>query len=377
MTNLTHLECCRCGKQIEARKPQNLCECGGPLLARYDLERARQGYSREWLDHAPSNLWRYMPLLPIANPGSVVSLGEGMTPLVRARRLGEALGVPNLWIKDDGVNPTGSTQARGFSCVISMALELNIGEVRICSGGDDAGALAAYAAAAGVEARMILPHDASPAIYVQSMMAGENVTLSEDSSLCQQGFDVGVFQEPYRLEGIKTLGYEVAEQSRWELPDLILCPAADGMELIGMWKAFEEMEALGWISSKRPRMVAVQAEAPRTLAVGLRVTMSPGEGLVRAVLDTSGGATVTVSDQEMLDAGIELARSEGVFAGLEGAACLAGLRKLLAERQAEPNIRILILNPSSGLKYLDAYTTRFPKFAALAQDKLGGLITPR
>jgi threonine synthase len=376
MTTLTHLECSQCGRQLAAGEPRNLCDCGGILLARYDLEHAREGYSRDWLVHAPASMWRYMPLLPAANPNAIVSLGEGMTPLVRARRLGEVLGAPNLWIKDEGVNPAGSV-ARGMSCAISMALDLNIREVSICSGGDAAAALAAYAAAAGIQARVVLPPDVRPAIYLQCRASGAQVDLSGAVSRRGKGFDLDALREPYRLEGAKTVGYELAEQSRWDLPDVILCPAGEGLELIGAWKGFEEMEAVGWISNKRPRMIAVEAETRRTLAAGLRVSQPLGERLMLAVLTASGGTTVAVSDQEMLDAGVELARMEGIFAGLEGAAAVAALRKLTGAGSIRPEERVAILNPSSGHNYLEAYATRFPRSASAEQDKLGGLITPR
>jgi len=377
MTTLTHLECSQCGKQLAAGEPRNLCDCGGILLARYDLEHAREGYSRDWLVHAPASMWRYMPLLPAANPNAIVSLGEGMTPLVRARRLGEALGAPDLWIKDEGMNPTGSVEARGLSCAVSMALDLNIREVSICSGGDAAAALAAYAAAAGIAATVVLPPGVRPAIYLQCRASGAQVVLSDDVSSRGEGFDLDALREPYRLEGAKTVGYELAEQSRWDLPDVVLCPAGEGLELIGVWKAFEEMEAVGWISNKRPRMIAIQGDAPRTLAAGLRVTKPIGERLMLAVLSASGGTTVAVSDQEMLDSGVELARTEGIFAGLEGAAAVAALRKLTGAGSIRPEERVAILNPGSGHNYLEAYATRFPRFASAEQDKLGGLITPR
>ena len=349
MTTLTHLECSLCGKQLAAGEPRSLCGCGGILLARYDLEHAREGYSRDWLVHAPASMWRYMPLLPAANPNAIVSLGEGMTPLVRTRRLGEALGAPNLWIKDEGVNPTGSVEARGMSCAVSMALDLNIREVSIRSGGDAAAALAAYAAAAGIAATVVLPPGVRPAIYLQCRASGAQVVLSDDVSSRGEGFDLDALREPYRLEGAKTVAYELAEQSRWDLPDVVLWPAGEGLELIGAWKAFEELEAVGWISNKRPRMIAVEAGTPRTLAAGLRVSQPLGERLMLAVLDASGGTKVAVSDQEMLDSGVELARTEGIFAGLEGggawlpsASCQPGPVRS-APKSASP-----FLNPGSG-----------------------------
>jgi threonine synthase len=408
MTTLTHLECSLCGRMFEAGKIHNLCECGGPLVARYDLERTRLSWSREWLGHAPATMWRYAPLLPVADPNSIVSLGEGMTPLVRARRLGESLGAPELWIKDDGVNPTGSFKARGLSCAISMAVELNVREVAIPSAGNAGGALAAYAAAAGMKAHVYMPLDAPQANFVECRACGAEVVLVDgliqdcariaSERAAQEGwFDMGTLKEPYRVEGKKTMGFELAEQFHWELPDAILYPTGGGVGLIGMWKAFEEMEAIGWIGGKRPKMIAVQAQGCRpvvdafergedqcrlfenasTLASGLRVPKPLGGHLILKILRASGGTAVAVSDQEMLDAGLALAGTEGIFAAPEGAACFAALPRLFAEGTLRQQERIVLYNTGAGHKYLEAYSTRFERAALTEQDKLGGLITPR
>jgi threonine synthase len=358
MTTLTHLECGLCGRKYEAGMIHGVCECGGPLLARYDLENARRGWSREWLGNAQTNMWRYAPLLPVANPGSIVSLGEGLTPLLRARRLGEALGAGNLWIKNDGVNPTGTSKAREFSCVISMAVELGIRKVAVASAGNAAAALAAYAAAAGLEACVYLPRDVPRSFWVECQALGAQVRLGKE------WIDKSAWQEPYRVEGAKTAGYEIAEQSRWELPDAIVCPQGDGVGLVGMWKAFEEMEAIGWISERRPKIIAVQPQGAH-------------HGEDRREIGESGATTIAVSDQDALDAGIELAALEGIFAAPEGAACVAALRRLLAESVLRSDERIVILNPASGENYVEAYSARFPRFDVTEQDKLGGLITPR
>ena len=408
MTTLTHLECSLCGRTFEAGKIHNLCECGGPLVARYDLESTRLSWSREWLGHAPATMWRYAPLLPVANPNSIVSLGEGMTPLVRARRLGETLGAQELWIKDDGVNPTGSFKARGLSCAISMAVELNIPQVVIPSAGNAGGALAAYAAAAGIKAHVYMPSDVPQANFVECQVCGADVTLvdgqiqdcgriASERAAREGWFDMGTLKEPYRVEGKKTMGFELAEQFRWELPDAILYPTGGGVGLIGMWKAFEELEAIGWISGKRPKMIAVQAEGCRpvveafergedqcrfwenasTLASGLRVPNPLGGHLILKILRASGGTAVAVSDQDMLDAGLALAKTEGIFAAPEGAASVAALGKLFAEGSLSPGERIVIYNMGAGQKCLEAYSTRFPRAAFTEHDKLGGLITPR
>jgi len=408
MTTLTHLQCSLCQKTYQPGKVYNLCECGGPLLVRYDLELARRSWNPEWIKAGPSTMWRYAPVLPVAKPGSIVSLGEGMTPLIRASRLGARLGAENLWIKDEGLNPTGSFKARGLSCAISMAVELGIRKVAIPSAGNAASALAAYAAAAGMEAHIFMPRDVPQSNYIECKAFGARVTLvdgliSDCAKLVAAGkdregwFDMSTLKEPYRIDGKKTMGYEVAEQFNWELPDAIFYPTGGGVGLIGMWKAFEEMEALGWVGSQRPKMIAVQPEGCQpvvrafergqarcefwenaaTVAAGLRVPKPLGDFLILEALRASGGTAVAVSDTELMDAGVELATEEGMFAAPEGAACVAALRKLLASGFLKPPERIVIYNTGAGLKYLEAYSTRFPRHAASEQDKLGGLITPR
>jgi threonine synthase len=375
MTTLTHLECARCGRRHEAGRVWSLCACGGPLAARYDLERARQSWNRDWISNGPSNIWRYAPVLPVSKPPAMFSLGEGMTPLVRLPRLGARVGVADLWLKDEGVNPTGSSKARGLACAIAMAVELGIGKVAIASAGHAASALAAYAAAAGIEAHVFMPRDVGQSNFIECNAFGARITLVDgpigECAVPEGWFDLGALKEPYRVEGEKTVGYELAEQFRWELPGAILCPTGGGMGLIGMWKAFAEMEALGWVAAKRPKMITVQMAgwqpAPQTL----------GDFLILDTIRSSGGAAIAVTNEEALDAGIELAALEGVFPAPEGAACVAALPKLIAGGALEAGERIVIYNTGAGLKYLEAYSTRFPRQAAGEQDKLGGLITPR
>jgi len=407
MPNVTHLECSLCGKRHEAGQVWNLCECGGPLLVRYDLDRVRHRWKRRDVSNGPASMWRYAPVLPPAN-GSVISLGEGWTPLIRANRLGERLGAHNLWVKDEGVNPTGSFKARGLSCAVSMCVELGIRKVAIPSAGNAAGALAAYAAAAGIETHIFMPKDVPEANYLESMAYGAKVTLVDglisdcgrmvaERAAAEGWFDITTLKEPYRIEGKKTMGYEVAEQLDWELPDAIFYPTGGGVGMIGMWKAFAEMEHLGWIGSRRPKMIAVQADGcapvvraweenePRsrfwdeatTIASGLRVPKPLGDFLILEAVRKSGGAAVAVSDEAMLDAGARLAQEEGVFAAPEGASCVAGLEKLLASGLLKPEDRVVLYNTGTGLKYPEAYATRFPRTASGQQDKLGGLITPR
>jgi threonine synthase len=408
MTTITHLECSLCGKTRPAGQPHNLCECGGPLLVRYDLEKARQSWSRDWIASGPSSMWRYTPVLPVSKPASVISLGEGMTPLIRAQRLGDRLGAADVWVKDEGVNPTGSCKARGLSCAVSMCHELGIARLAIPSSGNAASAMAAYAAAAGMEAHIFLPRDVAQSNYIECRAFGARVTLVDgligdcgrmvaERKDAEGWFDVSTLQEPYRIEGKKTMGYELAEQFRWQLPDAVFYPAGGGVGLIGMWKAFEEMEALGWIAGRRPKMIVVQAAgcAPvvrafeggegraelwrnaRTVASGLRVPQPLGDVLMLDAVRRSGGTAIAVSDEEMLEAGLDLGATEGIFAAPEGAACVAAFAKLLASGFLKPEERIVLFNTGAGLKYLEAYSTRIPRPAMSEQDKLGGLITPR
>src|SRR5229473_1776116 len=270
MTTITHLECSLCAKRYEAGRVHNLCECGGPLLVRYDLKKARESWNREWIANGPSSMWRYAPVLPASKPSAIVSLGEGMTPLIHTQRLGARIGANDLWVKDEGVNPTGSFKARGLSCAVSMCVELGITKVAIPSAGNAAGAMAAYAAAAGIEAHIFMPRDVPQSNYIECRATGACVTLV-DGLISDAGkivatrkdaegwFEVSTLKEPYRIEGKKTMGYELAEQFHWQLPDVIFYPTGGGTGLIGMWKAFDEMEALGWIGHQRPRMFSVQA----------------------------------------------------------------------------------------------------------------------
>jgi threonine synthase len=408
MTTVSYLECSLCGTRRETRKIHNLCECGGPLLVRYDLDRAKREWSREALKDAPDTMWRYAPVLPVQDPDDIVSLGEGMTPLIRTSRLGQRLGASDLWVKDEGVNPTGSFKARGLSCALSMAKELGIAKIAIPSAGNAAGAASAYAAAAGVEAHIFMPRDVPQSNFIECKATGAHVTLvdgliSDCGRIVAQRkdaegwFDVSTLKEPYRIEGKKTMGYEVAEQFNWQLPDAIFYPAGGGVGLIGMWKAFGEMEALGWIGSKRPKMIAVQVEGCQpivrafergekqsefwenayTVASGLRVPKPLGDVLSLRAIRESNGCALAVTDSDMLDAAIELSSDEGIFPAPEGGACVAALKKLLATGFLKPEERIVIYNTGTGLKYLEAYSTRFPRIAGGEADKLGGLITPR
>jgi threonine synthase len=352
-------------------------------------------------------MWRYAPVLP-ASADEAVTLAEGWTPLHRASRLASEVGGTNVWIKDEGSNPTGSFKARGLSAAVTMAKKFGIRKVAIPSAGNAASALAAYAALAGIEAHIFMPDDVPQSNFVECAAAGAQVTLVDGLiSDCgrllaekkeQEGwFEVSTLKEPYRIEGKKTMGYEIAEQFEWRLPDAILYPCGGGVGFIGMWKAFSELEALGWIGPERPKMIAVQAAgcAPitrafeqraqtsdfwkdaHTVAAGLRVPKALGDFLVLRAIRESGGTSVSVSDEEMLDAALLLAECEGLFAAPETGACVAALRSLFDNSFLKRDEKVVVLSTGSGLKYLEAYSTRLSRNTVTQYDKLGGLITPR
>ncbi len=386
--NVTHLECAACHLDHEARRLLNLCrECGKPLLVRYDLAAAARSLTRESLAARRADLWRYREVLPVENDANIVSLGEGWTPLLRAESLGRELGTDELYIKDESQNPTQSFKARGMSAAVSMAKELGARKLAVPSAGNAAGALAAYAARAGLECFIFMPRDTPRANVVECEQTGAHVTLM-DGLITDCGaevarrkeaegwFDVSTLKEPYRVEGKKTLGYELAEQFNWELPDVIIYPTGGGTGLIGMWKAFDEMEQLGWIGPKRPRMVTVQASgcAPivrafeegkrfadefrnaETVASGLRVPKAIGDFLILDAIRASKGTALAVTDEELIAATREIGAAEGIFCAPEGAACLPALRKLLATGEVEKNERIVLFNTGAGVKYLEAFS---------------------
>ena len=407
MGHANFLFCGRCGKRFKANQLLNMCDCGGPLLVEYDLAAVKDHWKREDLRAAAATMWRYEPVLP-ASEAEAVSLGEGWTPLIRAEKLGREIGADRLWIKDEGQNPTDSFKARGLCCAVTMARKLGAKKLAIPSAGNAASALSAYAAAAAIEANIFMPSDVPQVNFVECKAYGANVTLVDglisdcgrivaERKVREGWFEVSTLKEPYRIEGKKTMGYEVAEQFGWHLPDAILYPCGGGVGLIGMWKAFDELEKLGWIGNKRPKMISVQATgcAPitraferhadasdfwhdaNTVAAGLRVPKALGDFLVLRALRESNGTAISVSDEDMLDAGQELAAAEGIFPAPEGGACVAAVRELLRTGFLKREEEIVIFNTGSGLKYLEAYSTRFPRRAASEQDKLGGLITPR
>lgn len=386
--NVTHLYCSACGETFEPNKIYNLCtNCGMPLLVAYDLEKVSQKLSKESLKtEGISTLWRYAEILPVERAENRVSLGEGWTPLHHARTLGEKYGLPNLFIKDESANPTQSFKARGMTAAISMAKELGVKKVAVPSAGNAAGALSAYAALAGMEAHIFVPNDTPKACVIECKALGANVTLV-DGLITDCGkivgerkekegwFDVSTLKEPYRIEGKKTMGYELAEQMDWTLPDVIFYPTGGGTGLIGMWKAFDEMENLGWIDSKRPRMISVQSEGcapvveafhrklkngadienPHTVASGLRVPKAIGDFIMLDILRNSGGTAAAVSDAELVKDAEEIGANEGIFAAPEGGAVFAALKKLLETGEVKRDETIVLFNTGSGIKYLEAF----------------------
>jgi len=413
--SLTHLECTRCGEHYPADRPQTVCpKDAGILYARYDLAAIKRAFSPARLAGCAPTMWRYDAVLPEANP---VSLGEGFTPMLPSREYS------NVFIKDEGLNPTGSFKARGLSVAVTMARHFGLKKLAIPSAGNAASALAAYAAAAALEAQIFMPRDVPLANRVECDYYGARVTLvdglisdcarkvaelKEGESWSKDGwFDVSTTKEPYRVEGKKTMGYEVAEQLGWKVPQGIIYPTGGGVGLLGMWKAFDEMEQLGWIGPERPKMITVQSSgcAPilkaweegksasemwpnaATLASGLRVPKAYGDYLILDILKKSGGTAVAVTDEEILDATRHWAKTEGIFAAPEGAASLAAYRKLRSSGFFKADDTVVLFNTGSGLKYLDvldASVARAPLRQAQgglspaqpAARQIGGIIGP-
>ncbi len=381
---LTHLECPECGRKFNADRVQNFCEdCCSPLLARYNLVRVATSVTRTQVSARPRGMWRWAELLPVRKEKFRLTLGEGDTPLLPALRLGKTLNIKHLFIKDESPNPTGSFKARGLCVAVARALELGRREFVIPTAGNAGGALAFYAARSGAKAHVFMPNDAPRANQEEVRAAGADLQLvdglisdaarlSEEAAKGKRWFNVSTFKEPYRAEGKKTMGLELAESFDWHLPDVIIFPTGGGTGLVGMWKAFNELETLGWIGSKRPRMVAVQADgcAPvvrafesgaqrtvtwqnaHTLAAGLRVPNAFADRLILRVLRESGGTALTVSDTEILEARREMAHAEGLLACPEGAATLAGLRHLVKNGWIQPDETVVLFNTGIGLKYI-------------------------
>ena len=383
---VTHLSCFQCGIEYEKQKIHQLCKaCGKPLKVHHDLKKVGQVLSPSKLVGRAANLWRYQELLPVEKEENIVCLGEGFTPLFHANNLGKTRNLAKLYIKDEGLNPTASFKARGMAMAVSMAKELGLKKLAVPTAGNAGGALAAYAAKAGIEAYIFMPKDVPLANRLEAESCGAKVTLIDglitDCARAvmerkdQEGwFDVSTLKEPYRIEGKKTMGYELAEQFNWQLPDVIIYPTGGGTGLIGMWKAFDEMQELGWISEKRPKMISVQATgcAPmveifnssttgieiknaHTVASGLRVPKAIGDFIMLDILRSSKGIAIAVSDSELIAGAKEISRLEGIFAAPEGGATLAALDKLLENNFIKPEETIVLFNTGSGIKYLEAF----------------------
>jgi threonine synthase len=401
MAKISYLECSRCGEHIAADNPQTICpKDGGSLYVRYDLASLKGRVTREGLSGRAATMWRYADVLPDAEP---VTLGEGFTPMLPSRH--EA----NVYIKDEGLNPTGSFKARGLCVAVTMAKAYGLKKLAVPSAGNAASALAAYCAAAGIEAHIFMPKDVPQANLVECQAYGAKVTLVDglisdcarmvgERKQAEGWFDVSTLKEPFRVEGKKTMGYEVAEQFDWRLPDAIIYPTGGGVGLIGMWKAFEEMQQLGWIASgaKWPKMIVVQSTgcAPvvkawdeekstaemwhhaETLAAGLRVPKPYADYIILDILKKSGGTAVAVTDAEIMDALRWWAAEEGIFAAPEGAAALAAYRRLRSSGFLKASDRVVLFNTGSGLKYIDIIASA-PKVVQRPKSRqIGGIIQP-
>jgi threonine synthase len=399
VSGIAYLECTKCGALYSADQPQTVCpNDGGVLYVRYDLEHLKRHFNHTSLATRPPTMWRYAEVLPGATP---VSLGEGFTPMLLSREF------PNVFIKDEGLNPTGSFKARGMSVAVTMAKAYGLKKLAAPSAGNAASALAAYAAAASLEAHIFMPKDVPLANRVECESYGAHVTLvngliSDCARIVAERkedegwFDVSTLKEPFRVEGKKTMGYEVAEQLKWKLPQGIIYPTGGGVGLLGMWKAFDEMETLGWIGPDRPKMVVVQSAgcAPivkawdegkptadfwpdaSTLASGLRVPKAYGDYLILEILRTSSGIALAATDAEIMDAFRHWARVEGIFAAPEGAASLVAYRKLRARGFFSADDKVVLFNTGSGLKYLDVIESQKPTRKPPASRQIGGIIGP-
>jgi threonine synthase len=420
MPAIAYLECSRCSTQVSAETAQTLCpQCAGALYVRYDMAALRKTASRDQIQARAAaaatsvGMWRYADVLPSADP---VTLGEGFTPLLRSRRY------PNLFVKEEAANPTGTFKARGLSMAVTMARHYGLKKLAVPSAGNAAGALAAYAAAAGIEAHIFMPQDVPLANYLEAVAYGANVTLVDglisdcarlvgERKGTEGWFDLSTLKEPFRVEGKKTMGYELVEQSGWQYPDAVFYPTGGGVGIIGMWKAFEEMEQLGWVTGKRPRMVAVQAsgcapvarafrqgeavsqmwQGAATFASGLRVPKPYGDGLILDIVRKSDGVVLDFDDQQILASLLDWSRQEGLFLSPEGAAATAAYDHLIASGWLSPDDKVVLFNTGAGLKYTDVIAAAMHlalptgKGAEVdrrgkvlpARHRAGGIITPQ
>jgi threonine synthase len=382
MSYLSHLECSECGQTYTAHELHNLCvKCGAPLWVRYDLDRARRELDRDRFAPRLASLWRWAELLPIDDLTERIDLGEGGTPLLRVDRLATQLGLADVWLKDEGRNPTGSFKARGMALAVTRAKTLGVKAFVVPTAGNAGGAAAAYVTRAGLTIHVYMPKDAPPANIDECRAAGADVHLIDGlindagriaaADAKEHGwFDLATLKEPYRIEGKKTMGYEIAQDLQWELPDVIVYPAGGGTGLIGIWKAFEEMAALGWIGSKRPRMVAVQPSGcqpivtafaanqatcelhqnAHTIAAGLRVPKPLGDRMILRAIRASAGTAIAVSDDDIVTMTKAVLRVEGISLAFEGAATLVAARELRDRGWLKPQEKIVCLNTGAGWK---------------------------
>ena len=384
---VVNLECTYpgCGEEYSVDELNKLCiKCGRVLNARYDINAAKKAVSKEDLIHRDPNMWRYFEMMPVKDPKNVITLGEGFTPIFHAENLGRVEGYSNLYIKDEGLNPTASFKARGLSAALSKAKELGVKKVTMPSAGNAAGAMAAYAAAGNLQAHVFMPNDAPIMNQKESELAGASLNLidglindagriSNEFADKENLFDVSTLKEPYRQEGKKTMGYEIAEQFKWDLPDTIVYPTGGGTGIVGMWKAFKEMEELGWIGSKRPKMFSVQAvgcapiikafeentmhaelwENACTKAAGMRVPVAVGDDLILEALRESGGGVAAIEDEDMIHNMRLIASKQGILPAPEGAATYVGLNQLVKEGKVDKDEKILLMNTGSAFKYFE------------------------
>jgi threonine synthase len=380
---LTHLECPKCHKEYSPDEVQQLCHCGSPLLVRYNLEEAKANFTKETLVSRENSLWRYHEVLPVKNPGNVVTLGEGMTPFVQMEKLGQHIDIPNLFIKDEGIIPTGSFKTRGASVGISKAKEIGVKQLAMPTNGNAGAAWALYSARAGIKATIVMPVDAPTITRKEVAVSGGDLHLvngliSDAGKIVgqlvkEQGiYDASTLKEPYRIEGKKTMGYEILEQMNWEVPDVILYPTGGGVGLIGIYKAILELRELGWIKDdKLPRLVAVQAEgcAPivkaweegktesefwensETSAFGINVPKALGDFLVLEGIYATNGCAIAISENDISAAQKEIAQFEGNFICPEGAATFAAARILREKDWIKADETVICLNTGAGIKY--------------------------
>jgi threonine synthase len=387
----TELYCSKCGNRYDLNTVITLCPCGGPILVDYDYRRAAKLIDRNATHSRPPSMWKFHEILPVQDKRNIVSLDEGGTPLLPSLAIGAELGMSSLYMKDESVNPTGSFKARGLGMAVSRAKELGITKVIIPTAGNAGSAVAAYAARAGLDCMVIMPDDVPAPFLVDCVYHGAKIELvdgtikdcgSRAAELVQEEgwFSMATLKEPYRIEGKKTMGYELAEQFGYDLPDVVIYPTGGGTGLIGMWKAFDEMERMGWMDGRRPRMVAVQSEGcapiprayelgtdhadewenPQTLAAGLRVPSAVGDFLMLRAIRESNGTAVAVSEDEIIRDTFEIGKKEGIFAAPEGGAVLACLKRLLSSGDITFDDRVVLFITGSGYKYLDTLEQYLP-----------------